>query len=122
MSENPISDRMLEIIHLAMNCMAVAASIIDREGALLYYNRHAEKILDRKPEYIGTNIRTHHKKADSNDNVDAMLAAFEQGRKEPFHYEARPYGEPIIVTLSPIREKGEFIGCVQTVRKRSLSL
>jgi len=122
MNEKEIKNNWQKIINQAMDAMAVAASIIDREGRLLYYNRHAEILLDRKPEYIGTDIRSHHKKAESNKKVDAMLAAFEQGRKNPFHYEAKPYGEPIIVTLSPIREKGKFIGCVQTVRERSLSL
>ena len=45
-----------------------------------------------------------------------MLQDFQKGRREPFHYQATPYGETIIVTLSPIIENGEFIGCVQSVQ------
>jgi sensor histidine kinase regulating citrate/malate metabolism len=99
------------LVKLAMDCMGVAVTIIDTKGTLLYYNQHSAKILDRKPEYIGTDIHSHHKKADSNKKVDLML----EGRKGPFHYEAKPYGKIIFVTLSPIIKNGEFVGCVQTV-------
>ena len=105
-----------ELIPLAMDCMETAASIIDQKGTPLYYNRHSAEILDRKPEYIGTDIRSHHKNVASNEKVDQMLKDFKQGRTEPFHYEARPYGKAILVTLSPIIKSGDFLGCVQTVR------
>jgi len=111
-------DQLGELVNLAMDCMEVAATIIDTKGALLYYNPHSAKILDRKPEYIGTNIHSHHKKADSIKKVDLMLKEFEEGRKAPFHYEAKPYGKIILVTLSPIIKNGEFVGCVQTVRPK----
>jgi DUF438 domain-containing protein len=103
------------LVKLAMDCMGVAVTIIDTKGTLLYYNQHSAKILDRKPEYIGTDIHSHHKKADSNKKVDLMLKEFKEGRKGPFHYEAKPYGKIIFVTLSPIIKNGEFVGCVQTV-------
>ena len=104
------------LVKLAMDCMGAAVTIIDTEGMLLYYNRRAEEILDRKPEYIGTSIRSHHKKAASNRALDSMLQEFRRGRKEPFHYRAEPYGEVILVTLSPMVENGEFLGCVQSVQ------
>ena len=50
--ENPLT----ELVHLAMDCMGVAATIIDTKGTLLYYNQQAAKILDRKSSYIGTDI------------------------------------------------------------------
>ena len=31
-----------------------------------------------------------------------MIKEFEEGRKEPFYYQVKPYGELIFVTLSPI--------------------
>lgn len=101
---------------LAMECMGVAVTIIDTEGTLLYYNMQAAKILDRKPEYIGKDIHSHHKKAASNRKLDLMLQDFQKGRTEPFHYEAKPYGKTILVTLSPILEDGKFIGCTQSVQ------
>ena len=105
-----------------MDCMGVAVTIIDTKGMLLYYNQHSAKILDRKPEYIGTDVHSHHKKADSNKKVDLMLKEFEEGRQDPFHYETKPYGKIIFVTLSPIIKNGEFVGCVQTVRPKSTVL
>ena len=82
--------RLKELISLAMECMGVAVTIIDMKGTLLYYNRQVAKILDRKSEYIGKDVHSHHKKANSNKNLDLMLQDFQKGRTEPFHYEAKP--------------------------------
>ena len=119
MNDNEPKIQLSEIVNLAMDSMRVSVSIIDTKGTLLYYNQHSETVLDRKPEYIGNDIHSHHKKADSNKKVDLMLKEFEEGRKDPFHYEAKPYGEIIFVTLSPIIKNGEFVGCVQTVRPKN---
>ncbi len=108
-----------ELINLAMDCMGVSVTIIDPKGTLLYYNRYSTKILDRKPEYIGTDIHSHHKKTDSNQKLDLMLKNFEGGRKDPFHYEAKPYGKTICVTVSPIIKNDKFVGCVQTARLKN---
>jgi DUF438 domain-containing protein len=118
MNDGARKSQLGELINLAMDCLGVAVTIIDAKGTLLYYNLHSAKILDRKPEYIGTDIHSHHKKADSNKKVDLMLKEFEAGRKDPFCYEAKPYGEIIFVTLSPIIKNGKFVGCVQTVRPK----
>jgi len=115
MNETEESNRLGELLNFSMECMGVAVTIIDPKGTLLYYNRHATKILDRKPEYIGSDVRSHHKKAATNEKLDLMLQEFEKGRTEPFRYEARPYGEIILVTLSPIIKEGEFVGCIQSV-------
>ena len=119
MNDDERKSHLGDLINLAMDCLGVAVTIIDTKGTLLYFNRYSAKILDRKPEYIGTDIHSHHKKADSNKKVDLMLKAFEAGRKDPFRYEAKPYGEIIFVTLSPIIKNGKFIGCVQTVRPKN---
>ena len=116
MNGNERDKQLRELVNLAMDCMGVAVTIIDAKGTLLYYNQHSAKILDRKPEYIGADIHSHHKQAESNEKVDLMLKEFEEGRKDPFHYEAKPYGKIILVTLSPIIKDEEFVGCVQTVR------
>jgi DUF438 domain-containing protein len=105
-----------ELVSLAMECVGVAISIVDTKGTLLYYNKRAAKILDRKPEYIGNDVHSHHKKAASNKKFDLMLHDFQKGRTEPFCFEAKPYGKTIFVTLSPILEDGKFIGCTQLVQ------
>jgi hypothetical protein len=115
MDETDKEKRLAELISHAVECMGVAVTIIDCKGTLLYYNRHAAKILDRKREYFGTDVRSHHKRAASNEKLDLMLREFEKGRTEPFRYEARPYGEALHVTLSPIVRDDRFVGCVQSV-------
>ncbi|MGD2184991.1 MAG: PAS domain-containing protein [Desulfobacterales bacterium] len=118
MNEDECKNQLGELFHLALDCMGVAVTIIDTKGTLLYYNPHSTKILDRKTEYIGTDIHSHHK-ATSNEKVDLMLKAFEEGRKDPFHYETKPYGKTICVTLAPIINNGKFVGCIQTVRLKN---
>lgn len=119
MKNNLTQDDLRELALFALDCMGVAVTIIDASGTLLYFNQQAAKILDRKSEYIGTGIHSHHKKVESNNQVDRMLKSFKDGRLEPFHYEAKPYGKEIIVTLAPIRKNDAFIGCVQTVRLKN---
>ena len=115
MNKKKEENQLEELVNLAVECMGVAVTIIDMKGTLLYYNKHAAKILDRKPEYIGKDSHSHHKKAGTNKKFDLMLKAFEEGRTEPFHYKAKPYGKIILVTLSPIIKNGRLIGCVQSV-------
>jgi PAS domain-containing protein len=109
------SNRLGELLDFSKKYIKTAVTIIDPNGTLLYYNRRAAAILDRKPEYIGIDVRSHHKKAASNEKLDLMLQEFKNGRVEPFCYKARPYGEVIHVTLSPIVTEGKFVGCVQSV-------
>ena len=63
MNDNERDKQLRELVNLAMDCMGVAVTIIDAKGTLLHYNQHSAKILDRKPEYIGTDIHSHHKQA-----------------------------------------------------------
>ncbi len=107
--------RPAQLVKLATECMGVAVTIIDTEGTLLYYNKQAAKILDRKPEYLGKDVHSHHKKATTNTKIDLMLQDFQKGRTEPFYYQTKPYGKIILVILSPILKNGKFIGCVQSV-------
>lgn len=105
-----------ELIPAAMECLGVAVSIIDTEGILLYYNKKAAKILDRQPEYIGNSVISHHKKTASTKKLKAMIQSFLEGRIEPYHYTAKPYGKIISVTFSPILKDDKLLGCVQVVR------
>jgi transcriptional regulator with PAS, ATPase and Fis domain len=91
MNDNKHNNQLGELVDLAMDCMQVAVTIIDTKGTLLYYNLHSTKILDRKPEYIGTDIHSHHKKADSNKKVALMLKEFEEGRKDLKRAERRHF-------------------------------
>jgi len=101
--------------NLALDCLGVAVTIIDINGIILYYNKHASENLDRRPEYIGGNVYSHHFKSSSNKKLTSMLQAFQNGRTEPFRYQATPYGKTILVTLAPLLKDGQCLGCVQSV-------
>jgi len=113
-STNPVA----EMILLAMDALDLAVSVIDTQGTLLYYNRQAAKLLDRKPAYLGGDIHLHHKKETTNQRLDEMLLKFKEGRLEPIHYEGRPYGETILVTVTPLRKDGRFVGCLHCARPK----
>lgn len=105
-----------DLVNLAMDHMGVAITIIDADAKMLYYNNYAEMILDRKPEYIGNEVYSHHQKVASSQKLSSMMQSFQKGRTDPFYYEANPYGKPILVTLSPINRNGKFIGCTQSAQ------
>ncbi len=102
-------------IPLILDKIPVAITVIDLEGNILFYNEYSSRVLDRKPEYLGTDIRDCHQKPETNDKIDRMLAEFKAGRREDFFYEAFRYGKDIAVTLSPFEADGRLIGCIQSV-------
>lgn len=103
------ADRVLEQV-------GVGVTILDRHGALMYYNKWASEHLDRKPEHLGDDVRKRHRRAATNPRFDAMLRLFEEGRVEPVRYVAKPYGGiTILVTVSPIRIDGALVGFSQLV-------
>ena len=110
-----MKQKLEELVNQAMNCMGVAVTIIDLDGRLLFYNQHAARILDRKPEYIGKEIFEFHKKDSSNVKIRTILHEFKHGRQAPFRYQAKPYGKKVHVTVSPIIIEGVCTGCVQSV-------
>ena len=102
-------------IPLMIDMIPVALTVIDLEGHILFYNDYSSQVLDRKPEYLGTDIRDCHQKPDTNVKIDRMLNEFKAGRREEFYYEAFRYGKDIAVTLSPFEVDGQLIGCIQSV-------
>jgi len=105
-----------DLVRLAVDALDLAVTIIDPTGTIRYYNRRAQDILDRKPEYLGQDAHAHHLQPITNERFDSMLQAFATGRTKPFHYQAAPYGREILVTLAPLIQGGQWIGCVQSVR------
>ena len=102
-------------IPLIIDKIPVAITVIDLKGNILLYNEYSSQILDRKPEYLGTDIRNCHQKSDSIDKIDNMLAEFKTGTSEDFYYETIRYERHIAVTLSRFEVDGELIGCIQSV-------
>lgn len=103
------ADRLLEQAGLGV-------TIVDRHGTVLYYNKWASEHLDRRPGYLGHSVHERHHRKVTNPRFDAILQLFIDGRVEPVHYVARPYGKTtILVTVSPIRISGELVGLSQLV-------
>jgi PAS domain S-box-containing protein len=100
---------------LMLDQIAAAITLIDLDGRMLYYNAYSAQILDRKPEYLGKDVRLCHEKQESNDRIDRMLEAFKAGRREAFYYEADRYGKRIAVTLTPFEVDGQLTAFIQTV-------
>ena len=94
----------------------VGVTVLDRDGIVRYYNKWAAEHLDRKPEYLGHDVRGRHRRAATNPRFDAMIGLFENGRTEPVRYVARPYGKTtILVIVSPVHVDGELVGYSQIV-------
>jgi DUF438 domain-containing protein len=102
-------------IPLMIDMIPVAITVIDLAGHIIFYNDYSSRVLDRKPEYLGTDIRDCHQKPETNARIDGMLNEFKAGRREEFYYEAFRYGKDIAVTLSPFEVDGQLIGCIQSV-------
>jgi DUF438 domain-containing protein len=93
----------------------VAVTIFDLQGILLYYNEYSPRILNRKPELLGKDIRLCHQKPESNARIEWIIGEFKKGRREPISYEASPYGKPLLVTVSPLEVEGHLVGCIHNV-------
>ena len=88
-------------------------TVIDREGRILYYNDYCARFVDRKPEYIGKDIRACHKNPESIKKIDRFLADLDGGHKEEIYYETERNGVKLGVRVSPFDLDGKRIGFIQ---------
>lgn len=102
-------------LSLVLESLPVAVTLVDLDGRMLYFNRHAGQVLDRKPEYLGKDIRLCHQKPESNAKIDRMIEDFKNGNQTPVYYEADRNGRRIAVTFVPWTVGGSLKGCIQTV-------
>jgi DUF438 domain-containing protein len=105
---NPLSPQLL------MNQMAVALTVLDLEGAMVYYNEPAARMLDRKPSYIGHDIRAFHKPA-SNERIEAILQAYAQGETREFAWQLERGDTTFAVRVAPLILEDKPAGLVHTV-------
>ena len=97
--------------------LAVAVTIVDPAGVILFYNDYASRILDRRPEYIGRDIRECHKAAESVRRIDSILSELAKGRKEPLMYGSTRNGMKFTVSLSPRIADEKLVGIIQCAMK-----
>ena len=106
----------LNIKQLAMILDKIPAGItvIDQDARILYYNQYCSRFVDRKPEYIGRDIRLCHQESESIKKIDKILSELKEGLKEEFYYEGERNGIKLGVTILPFDLNGEQTGFIQS--------
>ncbi|MBT8365759.1 MAG: PAS domain-containing protein [Deltaproteobacteria bacterium] len=105
----------LSKLPVLIDTIPVGVTVVDLNGHIQFYNKYSSQILERKPEYIGRDIRDCHEKAASIDKIDHMLDEFQKGQQEEFGYETIRNGKHLAVRFSPLIVEGKVTACVQTV-------
>jgi DUF438 domain-containing protein len=108
----------LSDLRLILDRLPAAVSVIDLDGALLYYNENATRFVDRKPEYLGRDVREYHQLESSRKRIQEIIQGFKAGNREPVQYVAFPRGEPLSVTVVPLLVDGALVGCIHHVVKK----
>jgi PAS domain S-box-containing protein len=98
---------------MVLEKIPVGITVIDQEGHILYYNEYCSRFVDRKPEYIGKDIRFCHQKPESIEKIKRILCELNEGKKKEFYYEAERGGNKLGVTVLPFDVAGKQIGFIQ---------
>ena len=93
----------------------VGITVTDLDGKILYYNAYSAQVVDRKPEYIGMDIRSCHKKSESIHKIDMILSEIREGKRENYYYETNRKEKVLCVTISPYEMNGKLIGYIQSI-------
>jgi DUF438 domain-containing protein len=93
----------------------VGTTVIDMEGHMLYYNEFCSGLVDRKPEYIGKDIRICHKKSSSIKIIDRTFSDMIDGKIKEYYYETKRGGYKLGITFSPFENDGQQIGFIQCI-------
>lgn len=94
--------------------LPVGITVLDLEGRILYYNATSARFVDRKPEYLGRDLRACHQKKASIARIDRMFAELRTGRQDEVYYETERNGRVLAVTVLPYKIEGEIIGFIQS--------
>jgi PAS domain S-box-containing protein len=93
----------------------VGITVTDLDGKILYFNEYSTQIVDRKPEYIGMDIRSCHKKPESIIKIDTILSEMKAGKRENYCYESKRKDKVLSVTVSPYKQLGKLIGFIHSI-------
>lgn len=94
--------------------LPVAVTVLDRRGNIVFFNQNAPSIVDRKPEYLGRDIREFHKPA-SNAKVDEILSAYAQGGRQEHSWRLERGDKEFMVRVRPWLKGQQWAGLVHTV-------
>ncbi|MCA1989589.1 MAG: PAS domain-containing protein [Desulfarculus sp.] len=92
----------------------MALTVLDLEGRLLFYNRHAPKILDRQPGYLGRDVGELHQPA-SRAKLAAILAAYRDGDLRERAWKLPRGDKTFAVRVAPLVLDGRISGLVHAV-------
>jgi PAS domain S-box-containing protein len=98
-----------------LNQLPVGITVTDLDGIIRYYNEYSAQIVDRKPEYIGMDIRFCHKKPESIDKIDTILSEIKDGKRKNYSYESKRKDKFLSVTISPYKINGELTGFIHSI-------
>ena len=98
---------------MVLDKVPVGITVIDHDGHILYYNEYCSQFVDRKPEYIGKNIRFCHQKSESIEKIEKILSDLKDGKTNEFYYEAERNGNKLGVRVRPFDIDGKSIGFIQ---------
>ena len=104
----------LEVHAQLLNQLPVGITVINLSGEILYYNPYCERYVDRKPEYIGRNIRSCHKKDKSIKKIERIISRIRQGEIAEYYYESLRNGKKLGVTIAPFMQGRELAGFIQS--------
>ncbi len=99
---------------IALEKIPVGITIIDLDGHILYYNEYCSQYVDRKPEYIGKNIRSCHQKKESIKKLDNIFSQIVKGKIQEYYYESKRNGSNLGVRVSPFNVNGKLVGFIQS--------
>jgi DUF438 domain-containing protein len=98
-----------------LDVLPVGVTVIDTLGRMLYYNDFAARIVNRKPEHLGRDIRDCHEKDTSRQAIDAMLRDLLTGVRQEVRYTSVRNGRRIDVVMVPWEKDGRLLGFVQRI-------
>ncbi len=98
-----------------LDSLPIAVTVTDVSGRIIYFNKRSAQILDRKPEYLGRNIRLCHQIPESINKIDNILQNFKDGSRQEATYDTLRNGKNLTVIFTPLIDDGELLGCIQTV-------
>ena len=97
-------------VQSVLDNIPVGVTVTDPDGRILYYNAYSATIVDRRPEHIGMDIRSCHKKPESVSKIDRIFSEMKAGTRREFYYETLRGGRTLAVTVQPYEVDGSLVG------------
>ncbi len=116
MSQDNVELNIARIMPTVISEMPVGLTLLDLEGHILYFNDYAAKILDRKPEYLGRDVREFHKIPKSNEKIGVILDGYKHGDKSEHHWQLPREGLVYGIRVAPLIVNGQTVGLIHTAQ------